>query len=131
MGTTSYLEQLQHPEKTVKYLEKICCQPSSPEGAQIAVECWGIVYAYDLYSSLFSDLKRKRIPLDNSTDAPTPVIDPENSSKSCNRWLFQSISMNPVVTPTLSVSPAAGSSPLMSSVATPASKMGPAIALAF
>ena len=39
-------EQVQDPEKLVKYLEKVCCHPGNSREIQITAMCWGLVHAY-------------------------------------------------------------------------------------
>ncbi|KAK4818287.1 hypothetical protein QYF61_010429 [Mycteria americana] len=39
-------EQVQDPEKLVKYLEKVCCCPGNSRDAQITATCWGLAHAY-------------------------------------------------------------------------------------
>ncbi|KAK4823738.1 hypothetical protein QYF61_006007 [Mycteria americana] len=39
-------EQVQNPEKLVKYLEKVCCHPGNSRETQITALCWGLPHAY-------------------------------------------------------------------------------------
>ncbi|KAK4832654.1 hypothetical protein QYF61_024682 [Mycteria americana] len=39
-------EQVQNPEKLVKYLEKVCCHPGNSRKTQITATCWGLARAY-------------------------------------------------------------------------------------
>ncbi|KAK4825908.1 LOW QUALITY PROTEIN: hypothetical protein QYF61_003403 [Mycteria americana] len=39
-------EQVQNPEKLVKYLEKVCCHPGNSRETQITAMCWGLAHAY-------------------------------------------------------------------------------------
>ncbi|KAK4811031.1 hypothetical protein QYF61_015735 [Mycteria americana] len=39
-------EQVQDPEKLVKYLEKVCCHPENSKEIQITATCWGMAHAY-------------------------------------------------------------------------------------
>ena len=78
-------EQLKNPEKTVEYLEKICCHPGCPEGIQIAAECWCIVYTYwALFNIILCSQEEENTSgqcnrCSNSCDRPC------NSSNSCSR----------------------------------------------
>ncbi|KAM6033078.1 uncharacterized protein LJ206_001912 [Theristicus caerulescens] len=40
------LEQVQNPEKLVKYLENVCCHPGNSRETQIIATCWGLAHAY-------------------------------------------------------------------------------------
>ncbi|KAK4822079.1 hypothetical protein QYF61_009340 [Mycteria americana] len=50
VGTSSALElhpeQVQNPEKLVKYLEKVCCYPGNCRERQITTKGWSLVHAY-------------------------------------------------------------------------------------
>ncbi|KAK4828782.1 hypothetical protein QYF61_000807 [Mycteria americana] len=39
-------EQVQNPEKLVKYLEKVCCHPGNSRETQITAMCWGLAHTY-------------------------------------------------------------------------------------
>jgi len=39
-------EQVQDPEKLVKYLQKVCCHPGNSRETQITPTCWGLAHAY-------------------------------------------------------------------------------------
>jgi len=39
-------EQVQNPEKLVKYLQKVCCHPGNSRETQITATCWGLAHAY-------------------------------------------------------------------------------------
>jgi len=40
------LEQVQNPDKLVKYLQKVCCHPGKSRETQITATCWGLDHAY-------------------------------------------------------------------------------------
>ncbi|KAK4806132.1 hypothetical protein QYF61_001055 [Mycteria americana] len=46
MFWNSIPEQVQNPEKLVKYLEKVCCHPGNARERQITAMCWGLAHAY-------------------------------------------------------------------------------------
>jgi len=39
-------EQLQNPDKLVKYLQKVYCHPGDSRETQITATCWGLAHAY-------------------------------------------------------------------------------------
>jgi len=39
-------EQVQNPDKLVKYLQKVCCHPGNSRETQITAMCWGLAHAY-------------------------------------------------------------------------------------
>ena len=39
-------EQVQDPDKLVKYLQKVCCHPGNSRETQINTMCWGLANAY-------------------------------------------------------------------------------------
>jgi len=39
-------EQVQNPDKLVKYLQKVCCHPGNSRETQITATCWGLAHAY-------------------------------------------------------------------------------------
>jgi len=39
-------EQIQNPDKLVKYLQKVCCHPGNSRETQITAMCWGLAHAY-------------------------------------------------------------------------------------
>jgi len=39
-------EQVQDPDKLVKYLQKGCCHPGNSRETQITATCWGLAHAY-------------------------------------------------------------------------------------
>jgi len=39
-------EQVQNPEKLVKYPQKVCCRPGNSRETQITATCWGLAHAY-------------------------------------------------------------------------------------
>jgi len=39
-------EQVQDPDKLVKYLQKVCCHPGNSRETQITAMCWGLAHAY-------------------------------------------------------------------------------------
>jgi len=39
-------EQVQNPDKLVKYLQKVCCHPGSCRETQITTTCWGLAHGY-------------------------------------------------------------------------------------
>jgi len=39
-------EQMQNPDKLVKYLQKVCCHPGNSRETQITAMCWGLAHAY-------------------------------------------------------------------------------------
>jgi len=39
-------EQVQNPDKLVKYLQKVCCHLGSSRETQITTTCWGLAHAY-------------------------------------------------------------------------------------
>jgi len=39
-------EQVQHPDKLVKYLEKVCCHPGNSRETSLTTMCWGLAHAY-------------------------------------------------------------------------------------
>jgi len=39
-------EQVQNPDKLLKYLEKECCHPGNSRETQITATCWGLAHAY-------------------------------------------------------------------------------------
>lgn len=51
-GTSNILEfhpeQVQNPEKLVKYLEEVCCHPGNSREKQITATCWGLAHAYQV-----------------------------------------------------------------------------------
>jgi len=38
-------EQMQNPDKLVKYLQKVCCHPGNSRETQITSTCWGLAHA--------------------------------------------------------------------------------------
>ena len=39
-------EQVQNPDKLVKYLQKVCRHPGNSRETQITAICWGLAHAY-------------------------------------------------------------------------------------
>ena len=39
-------EEVQDPDKLVKYLQKVCCHPGNSRETQITATCWGLAHAY-------------------------------------------------------------------------------------
>jgi len=39
-------EQIQNPDKLVKYLQKVCCHPGNSRETQITSMCWGLAHTY-------------------------------------------------------------------------------------
>jgi len=39
-------EQVQDPDKLVKYLQKVCCHPRNSRETQITGTCWGLAHTY-------------------------------------------------------------------------------------
>jgi len=39
-------EQVQNPDKLVKYLQKVCCHPGNSRETQVTATCWGLAHAY-------------------------------------------------------------------------------------
>jgi len=39
-------ENVQDPDKLVKYLKKLCCHPGNSRETQITATCWGLAHAY-------------------------------------------------------------------------------------
>jgi len=39
-------EQVQNPDKLVKYLQKVCCHPENSRETQITALCWRLAHAY-------------------------------------------------------------------------------------
>jgi len=48
-------EQVQDPDKLVKYLQKVCCHPGNSRETQITATCWGLAHAYR--ASLFNTVQ--------------------------------------------------------------------------
>jgi len=53
-------EQVQNPEKLVKYLQKECCHPGNSRETQITAMCWGLAHAYRALFNLIQCPKGER-----------------------------------------------------------------------
>jgi len=53
-------EQVQNPDKLVKYLEKVCCHPGNSRETQITPTCWGLAHAYRALFNTVQCLKGER-----------------------------------------------------------------------
>jgi len=53
-------EQVQNPEKLVKYLQKVCCYPGNSRETQITAMCWGLAHAYQALFNLIQCSKGER-----------------------------------------------------------------------
>jgi len=53
-------EQVQDPDKLVKYLQKVCCHPGNSRETQITATCWGLAHAYRALFNLIQCLKGER-----------------------------------------------------------------------
>ncbi|KAK4817456.1 hypothetical protein QYF61_015611 [Mycteria americana] len=91
-------EQVQNPEKLVKYLEKVCCHPSNSRETQITAMCWGLAHTdRALFNTLQTPQGEEKVsgsddkmtgtaatptPMTGTAATPTPVTDtaaePEN-----------------------------------------------------
>ncbi|KAK4821708.1 LOW QUALITY PROTEIN: hypothetical protein QYF61_027780 [Mycteria americana] len=71
-------EQVQNPEKLVKYLEKVCCHPGNSRETQITAMCWGLAHAYRaLFNTIqYPQGEEKVSGSDNKTagTAATPTL---------------------------------------------------------
>jgi len=48
-------EQVQNPDKLVKYLQRVCCHPGNSRETQITAMCWGLAHTYR--ASLFNTVQ--------------------------------------------------------------------------
>jgi len=48
-------EQVQNPDKLVKYLQKVCCHPGNSRETQITAMCWGLAHTYQ--AALFTTIQ--------------------------------------------------------------------------
>jgi len=53
-------EQVQDPNKLVKYLQKMCCHPGNSRETQIPATCWGLAHAYRALFNTVQCLKGER-----------------------------------------------------------------------
>jgi len=53
-------EQMQDPDKLVKYLQKVCCYPKNSRETPITAMCWGQVHAYQAMFNTVQCLKGER-----------------------------------------------------------------------
>jgi len=53
-------EQVQNPDKLVKYLQKVCCHPGNSRETQITSMCWGLAHAYRALFNLIQCPKGER-----------------------------------------------------------------------
>jgi len=53
-------EQVQNPDKLVKYLQKVCCHPGNSREAQITGTYWGLAHAYRAMFNTVQYLKGER-----------------------------------------------------------------------
>jgi len=53
-------EQVQNPDKLVKYLQKLCCHPGNSRETQITAMCWGLAHTYQALFNLIQCLKGER-----------------------------------------------------------------------
>lgn len=93
----------------MKYLEKVCCYPGNPKAIQISAACWGLAHAYHALFNTIQHLQGEENTSesdDNTTDLPTPTTDPAGTPiPALGSVVALSIVTDPVVTPTLMVSP--------------------------
>jgi len=53
-------EQVQNPDKLVKYLQKVCCHPGNSRETQITATCWSLAHAYRAMFNTAQGLKEER-----------------------------------------------------------------------
>jgi len=53
-------EQVQNPDKLVKYLQKVCCHPGNSRETQITAMCWSLAHAYRALFNLIQCPKGER-----------------------------------------------------------------------
>lgn len=69
-------EQLQNPEKTVKYLEKVCCHSVNSREAQITTACWGLAHIYQaLFNIIWYPGSKEISGSDDSAIGPAVALD--------------------------------------------------------
>jgi len=54
------LEQVQNPDKLVKYLQKVCCHHGNSRETQITATCWGLAHACQALFNLIQCPKGER-----------------------------------------------------------------------
>lgn len=69
-------EQLQNPEKPVKYLEKVCCHSVSSKEAQITTACWVLAHTYQaLFNIIWHPGSKEISGSDDSVTGPAVAPD--------------------------------------------------------
>jgi len=53
-------EQVQNPDKLVKYLQEVCCHPGNSRETQITAACWCLAHAYQALFNLIHCSKGER-----------------------------------------------------------------------
>jgi len=78
-------KQVQDPDKLVKYLQKVCCQPGNSRQTQITAIYWGLAHAYRALFNLIQCLKGERggneVAGTAAGAAPKPALQPLQPSR--------------------------------------------------
>jgi len=78
-------EQVQNPDKLVKYLQNVCCHPGNSRETQITAMCWGLAHTYRAMFNTVQCLKGERGGNEEAgaaTDAaPQPALQPLQPSR--------------------------------------------------
>jgi len=78
-------EQVQNPDKLVKYLQKVCCHPGNSRETQITAKCWSLAHAYQALFNTDKCLKEESRGNEAAGTvtgaAPQPALQPLQPSR--------------------------------------------------
>ncbi|KAK4830953.1 hypothetical protein QYF61_014412 [Mycteria americana] len=109
-------EQVQNPEKLVKYLEKVCCHPGNSTETQITATCWGLAHAYQaLFNTIQNSQREEKVSGSNNKMTGTAATPPSATGTVPT----PTSAADPAATPTLAAGTAATQTPATGTAAEP------------